>query len=258
MTLIHPQAIVDPSARIAEGVEIGPWSLIGPDVEIGAGTRIESHVVIKGPTRIGEGNRIFQFATIGEECQDKKYAGEPTRLEIGDNNVIREGCTIHRGTVQDEGLTSIGSNNLLMAYAHVAHDCRVGSNIILANNAALAGHVHVGDHAILGGFTAVHQFCRIGAHVMCGAGTVVLKDVPAYVMASGNSAKPHGINLEGLKRRGFERDALNTLRQAYKLIYRKGLTVEQALDGLNELLPGCPEVGLLIESLEASTRGIIR
>lgn len=258
MTLIHPQAIVDPSARIAEGVEIGPWSLIGPDVEIGAGTRIESHVVIKGPTRIGEGNRIFQFATIGEECQDKKYAGEPTRLEIGDNNVIREGCTIHRGTVQDEGLTRIGSNNLLMAYAHVAHDCRVGSNIILANNAALAGHVHVGDHAILGGFTAVHQFCRIGAHVMCGAGTVVLKDVPAYVMASGNSAKPHGINLEGLKRRGFERDALNTLRQAYKLIYRKGLTVEQALDGLNELLPGCPEVGLLIESLEASTRGIIR
>lgn len=258
MTLIHPQAIVDPSARIAEGVEIGPWSLIGPDVEIGAGTRIESHVVIKGPTRIGEGNRIFQFATIGEECQDKKYAGEPTRLEIGDNNVIREGCTIHRGTVQDEGLTSIGSNNLLMAYAHVAHDCRVGSNIILANNAALAGHVHVGDHAILGGFTAVHQFCRIGAHVMCGAGTVVLKDVPAYVMASGNSAKPHGINLEGLKRRGFERDTLNTLRQAYKLIYRKGLTVEQALDGLNELLPGCPEVGLLIESLEASTRGIIR
>lgn len=256
--MIHPQAIVDPSARIAEGVEIGPWSLIGPDVEIGAGTRIESHVVIKGPTRIGEGNRIFQFATIGEECQDKKYAGEPTRLKIGDNNVIREGCTIHRGTVQDEGLTSIGSNNLLMAYAHVAHDCRVGSNIILANNAALAGHVHVGDHAILGGFTAVHQFCRIGAHVMCGAGTVVLKDVPAYVMASGNSAKPHGINLEGLKRRGFERDALNTLRQAYKLIYRKGLTVEQALDGLNELLPGCPEVGLLIESLEASTRGIIR
>ncbi len=258
MTLIHPQAIVDPSARIAEGVEIGPWSLIGPDVEIGAGTRIESHVVIKGPTRIGEGNRIFQFATIGEECQDKKYAGEPTRLEIGDNNVIREGCTIHRGTVQDEGLTSIGSNNLLMAYAHVAHDCRVGNNIILANNAALAGHVHVGDNAILGGFTAVHQFCRIGAHVMCGAGTVVLKDIPAYVMASGNSAKPHGINLEGLKRRGFETDALNTLRQAYKLIYRKGLTVEQALEALADLLPGCPEVGLLIDSLESSTRGIIR
>ncbi len=258
MTLIHPQAIVDPSARIAEGVEIGPWSLIGPDVEIGAGTRIESHVVIKGPTRIGEGNRIFQFATIGEECQDKKYAGEPTRLEIGDNNVIREGCTIHRGTVQDEGLTSIGSNNLLMAYAHVAHDCRVGNNIILANNAALAGHVHVGDNAILGGFTAVHQFCRIGAHVMCGAGTVVLKDIPAYVMASGNSAKPHGINLEGLKRRGFQPDALNTLRQAYKLIYRKGLTVEQALEALADLLPGCPEVGLLIDSLESSTRGIIR
>lgn len=258
MTLIHPQAIVDPSARIAEGVEIGPWTLIGPDVEIGAGTRIESHVVIKGPTRIGEGNRIFQFATIGEECQDKKYAGEPTRLEIGDHNVIREGCTIHRGTVQDEGITRIGSHNLLMAYAHVAHDCVVGDHIILANNTALAGHVRVGDHAILGGFTAVHQFCRIGAHVMCGAGTVVLKDIPAYVMASGNSAEPHGINLEGLRRRGFEREALSTLRQAYKLIYRKGLTVEQALKELSQLLPGCPEVGLLIESLETSTRGIIR
>ncbi|GAA0791609.1 acyl-ACP--UDP-N-acetylglucosamine O-acyltransferase [Marinobacterium sediminicola] len=256
--MIHPQAIVDPSARIAEDVEVGPWTLIGPDVEIGAGTRIASHVVIKGPTRIGEGNQIFQFATIGEDCQDKKYAGEPTRLEIGDHNVIREGCTIHRGTVQDEGITRIGSHNLLMAYAHVAHDCVMGNNIILANNAALAGHVHVGDHAILGGFTAVHQFCRIGAHVMCGAGTVVLKDIPAYVMATGNSARPHGINLEGLRRRGFDAEALGALRRAYKIIYRKGLTVDQALQELNLMAQDHPAVQLLIESLETSTRGIIR
>ncbi len=258
MTLIHPQAIVDPSARLAEDVEVGPWTLIGPDVEIGAGTRIASHVVIKGPTRIGEGNQIFQFATIGEDCQDKKYAGEPTRLEIGDHNVFREGCTVHRGTVQDEGITRIGSHNLLMAYAHVAHDCVMGDNIILANNAALAGHVHVGDHAILGGFTAVHQFCRIGAHVMCGAGTVVLKDIPAYVMATGNSARPHGVNLEGLRRRGFDVEALSALRRAYKTIYRKGLTVDQALQELRLLVQEQPAVQLLIESLETSTRGIIR
>ncbi|MBR9827944.1 MAG: acyl-ACP--UDP-N-acetylglucosamine O-acyltransferase [Oceanospirillales bacterium] len=258
MTLIHPQAIVDPSARIADDVEVGPWTLIGPDVEIGAGTRIASHVVIKGPTRIGEGNQIFQFASIGEECQDKKYRGEPTRLEIGDHNVIREGCTIHRGTVQDEGLTRIGSHNLLMAYAHVAHDCVMGDHIILANNTALAGHVHVGDYAILGGFTAVHQFCHIGAHVMSGAGTVVLKDIPAYVMAAGNSARPHGINLEGLRRRGFDADALSALRRAYKAIYRKGLTLEQALQELRVSAQTQPAVQLLIESLESSTRGIIR
>jgi UDP-N-acetylglucosamine acyltransferase len=227
-------------------------------VEIGAGSRIASHVVIKGPTRIGEGNQIFQFATIGEDCQDKKYAGEPTRLEIGDYNVFREGCTVHRGTVQDEGITRIGSHNLLMAYAHVAHDCVMGDNIILANSAALAGHVRVGDHAILGGFTAVHQFCRIGAHVMCGAGTVVLKDIPAYVMASGNSAKPHGINLEGLRRRGFDAEALATLRRSYKAIYRKGLTLDQALQELKAMAEQQPAVQLLIDSLEASTRGIIR
>ncbi|MBV0932507.1 acyl-ACP--UDP-N-acetylglucosamine O-acyltransferase [Marinobacterium weihaiense] len=256
--MIHPQAIVDPSARLADDVEVGPWTLIGPDVEIGAGTKIASHVVIKGPTRIGEGNQIFQFATVGEDCQDKKYAGEPTRLEIGDHNVIREGCTIHRGTVQDNSLTRIGSHNLLMAYAHVAHDCMVGDHIILANNTALAGHVHVGDHAILGGFTAVHQFCRIGAHVMCGAGTVVLKDIPAYVMATGNTAKPHGINLEGLRRRGFDADALSALRRAYKVIYRQGLTVEQALQELRDMARLQPSVQLLIDSLETSTRGIIR
>jgi UDP-N-acetylglucosamine acyltransferase len=256
--LIHPQAIVDPSARLAEDVEVGPWTLIGPEVEIGAGSRIASHVVIKGPTRIGVGNRIFQFATVGEECQDKKYRGEPTRLEIGDHNVIREGVTLHRGTVQDAGVTRLGSHNLLMAYVHVAHDCVVGDHVIMANNAALAGHVHVGDHAVLGGFTAVHQFCRIGPHAMCGAGSVVLKDVPAYVMASGNSAHPHGINLEGLRRRGFSAQALATLRRAYKAIYRQGLTVEQALAALAALAVEEPAVLPLIESLQTSSRGIIR
>lgn len=249
---------MDASARIASDVEIGPWTIIGPDVEIGAGTVIGPHVVVRGPTRIGSHNRIFQFASVGEDCQDKKYRGEPTRLEIGDHNVIREGVTIHRGTVQDQGLTKIGSHNLLMAYAHVAHDCVVGDNIILANNVALAGHVHVGDHAILGGFTAVHQFCHIGAHVMCGAGTVVLKDIPAYVMATGNSAKPHGINVEGLRRRGFSPEALRTLRQAYKVVYRQRLTLEQALENLNEMLASCAELQPLIDSLQASTRGIIR
>jgi len=256
--LIDSRAIVDPGARIAPDVEIGPFSIIGPDVEIGPGSRIGPHVVVRGPTRIGAHNRIFQFASVGEECQDKKYRGEPTRLEIGDHNVIREGVTIHRGTVQDQGLTKIGSHNLLMAYAHVAHDCVVGDHVILANNTALAGHVHVDDHAILGGFTLVHQFCRIGKHVMCGTGTVVLKDIPAYLMASGNTAKPHGLNTEGLRRRGFSPEALSTLRQAYKVVFRQKLTLEQALEQLHRMLPSCAELQPLIDSLQASTRGIIR
>lgn len=256
--MIHPQAIVEPGAKLADDVEIGPWSYIGADVEIGAGTRIGSHVVVKGPTRIGAENRIFQFASVGEECQDKKYRGEPTELVIGDRNQIREGCTIHRGTVQDAGITRIGSDNLLMAYVHVAHDCIVGNHCILANNTALAGHVRLGDHAILGGFTAVHQFCQIGPHVMCGAGTVVLKDIPAYVMANGNTAEPHGINLEGLKRRGFSRATLRILRQAYKIIYRQNLTVAEALEQLRQLASQEPAVQPLIDSLSGSTRGIIR
>lgn len=256
--MIHPQAIVEPGAKLADDVEIGPWSYIGADVEIGAGTRIGSHVVVKGPTRIGAENRIFQFASVGEECQDKKYRGEPTELVIGDRNQIREGCTIHRGTVQDAGITRIGSDNLLMAYVHVAHDCIVGNHCILANSTALAGHVRLGDHAILGGFTAVHQFCQIGPHVMCGAGTVVLKDIPAYVMANGNTAEPHGINLEGLKRRGFSRATLRTLRQAYKIIYRQNLTVAEALEQLRQLAVQEPAVQPLIDSLSGSTRGIIR
>ncbi|KGK42515.1 UDP-N-acetylglucosamine acyltransferase [Nitrincola sp. A-D6] len=258
MSQIDPTAIIDPLASLASDVKVGPWTYIGPDVEIGSGSVIASHVVIKGPTRIGQHNRIFQFASVGEECQDKKYQGEPTRLEIGDYNVIREGVTLHRGTIQDQGVTRIGSHNLLMAYVHVAHDCIVGDHVILANNAALAGHVRVGDYAILGGFTAVHQFCHIGAHVMCGAGSVVLKDIPAYVMANGNTASPHGINIEGLKRRGFSADTLAYLKRAYKIIYRQGLTREQALPLLQELAAEDSAVQLLIDSLQSSSRGIIR
>ncbi|MCH8496955.1 MAG: acyl-ACP--UDP-N-acetylglucosamine O-acyltransferase [Marinobacter sp.] len=255
---VHPQAIVHPSAKLADNVTVGPWSYVGPGVEIGEGTEILSHVVIKGPTVIGRNNRIFQFSSIGEECQDKKYAGEPTTLIIGDNNVIRENCTIHRGTVQDRGETAIGSNNLLMAYVHVAHDCTVGNNTILANCATLAGHVSVGDWAILGGGTMVHQFCNIGPHSMSAGGSIVLKDIPAYVMASGQSASPHGINVEGLKRRGFSKDDLLTLRRAYKVIYRQGLTTEQAIEQLAADYGDAALVAPLLDSLRRATRGIIR
>ena len=256
--LIHASAIVDPSAIVADDVEIGPYTIVGPGVELGAGTKLESHVVIKGPTRIGCNNHIYQFSSVGEACQDLKYNGEPTRLEIGDNNVIREGCTLHRGTVQDAGVTSIGNHNLLMANVHVAHDCVLGDHVIVANNAALAGHVNVGDYAILGGFTAVHQFCHIGPHCMTGAGSVVLKDIPAFVMANGNSVSPHGMNTEGLKRRGFSDQAVKTLRQAYKIIYRQGLTLETAIARLQEMPIQGDELNVLIASLKESSRGIIR
>jgi UDP-N-acetylglucosamine acyltransferase len=256
--VIDPRAIIEPGAKLADNVSVGPWSYIGPDVEIGEGTSVASHVVIKGPTSIGANNRFFQFSSIGEDCQDKKYAGELTRLVVGDSNVFREGCTIHRGTVQDNALTRIGSHNLFMAYAHVAHDCIVGNHVILANNAALAGHVHVADHTILGGFTAVHQFCHIGAHVMCGAGTVVLKDIPAYVLATGNPAIPHGINAEGLKRRGFTPDVIRQIKQAYKAIYRQKLTVDQALSILSDMAVNTVEIQPLIHALQTSSRGVIR
>lgn len=256
--MIDSRAIIDPSAKLADDVQVGPWSIIGPEVEIGAGTVVGPHVVIKGPTTIGKNNRIFQFSSVGEDCQDKKYAGEPTTLTIGDNNVIREGVTIHRGTVQDKGTTIIGSDNLFMANVHVAHDCVVGDHCILANNTALAGHVHVGDWAILGGFTAVHQFCQIGPHVMCGTCSVILKDVPAYVMANGNTAQPHGINAEGLKRRGFSTETITALKRAYKTVYRKKLTVSEALLELRQQLENCPEILPIIETLESSNRGIIR
>lgn len=256
--MIDSRAHIDPSAQIADGVEIGPWTLIGADVVIESGCRIASHVVIKGPTRIGKNNQIFQFASIGEACQDKKYRDEPTQLIIGDNNVIRESCTLHRGTIQDEGVTRVGSHNLLMVNVHVAHDCRVGDNIILANNVALAGHVHVGDYAIVGGQTGVHQFCHIGAHAMCGAASMLAQDLPAYVMAAGNTAKPHGINSEGLKRRGFSPEAIRAIKQAYKLIYRKGLKLDQAITEVELLQQEFPELALLTQSLRDSNRGIIR
>jgi len=255
--LIHPQAIVDSSAEIADGVEIGPWSYIGPNVSIDTGTVISPHVVINGPTRIGKNNRIFQFASVGEECQDKKYNGEPTRLEIGDNNVIRENCTIHRGTIQDESLTKIGDGNLLMAYVHIAHDCRVGDNNIFANNASLAGHVRVAHDAILGGFSGIHQFCQIGPYSMASMGSMVVKDIPAYVMVSGDTANAHGMNFEGMKRKGFSKETIAVLRKAYKTVYRKGLTIRAAIEEL-EAQPSSEELKLFIDSLKASSRGITR
>jgi len=255
---IHPQAIVSPSARIAEDVEIGPWTYIGDDVEIGPGTVIHSHVVIKGPTTIGSNNKIFQFSSIGEECQDKKYKGEPTRLIIGDNNVIRESCTIHRGTVQDQGETRIGSHNLLMAYVHIAHDCILGDHLIVANNTTLGGHVHVGDYVVLGGGTLVHQFCKIGSYAMSAGGSIVLRDIPAYVMASGQSAQPHGLNVEGLRRRGFSPESIQELKRAYKTVYRQGLSLQEALEQLKEAEKHEPAVALFRESILNSERGIIR
>ena len=216
--MIHKTAEIDPRAELAEDVEVGPWTIIGPDVCIGPGTVVGPHVVIRGPTKIGANNHIFQFSSVGEECQDKKYKGEPTRLEIGDNNVIRESCTIHRGTVQDNGITRIGNDNLLMVNVHVAHDVMVGDHAIVANNASLAGHVHVDDHAVLGGYSAVHQFCHIGAHSICGAGSVVLKDVAAYTVVNGNTASAHGINVEGMRRRGFSKEAITALHKAYRIV----------------------------------------
>ncbi len=257
ITGIHPTAIIDPKAKVAADVQVGAWTLIGPDVEIESGTVIHSHVVIKGPTRIGRNNRIFQFASVGEACQDKKYADEPTRLEIGDNNIIREGCTIHRGTVQDEGLTRIGNNNLLMAYVHIAHDCIICNDCILANNATLGGHVTIGDGAILGGFTGVHQFSVIGPYSMSAGNSTIFKDVPAFVMVSGNPAEAHGMNYEGMRRRGYSKELIRTLKNCYKIIYRQGLRTVEAIAQLEQVEP-VPEVQLLIDSLKASTRGITR
>ena len=255
---IHPTAIVHPGARLEPNVSVGPYSIVGEHVEIGAGTRIGPHVVIHGHTRIGSDNRIFQFSSLGEIPQDKKYSGEPTRLEIGDRNTIREFCTFNCGTAQDAGLTRVGSDNWIMAYVHLAHDCQVGDNTIFANNAQLAGHVHVGDFAILGGFTVVHQFVRIGAHSITAMGTILLQDLPPYVMAAGNTAKPYGINSEGLKRRGFSAEAIAALKRAYKQIYRAGIPLEEAKASLAREAAVSPELTLLSEFLNASGRGIVR
>jgi UDP-N-acetylglucosamine acyltransferase len=255
---IHPTAIIHPKARLGSNVSVGAYSIVGEHVEIGDDTWVGPHVVINGRTRIGRGNRIFQFASIGEIPQDKKYAGEPTRLEIGDRNTIREFCTFNCGTAQDAGVTRLGSDNWIMAYVHLAHDCQIGNNTIFANNAQLAGHVHVGDFAILGGFTAVHQFVRIGAHSMTALGTILLQDLPPYVTAAGNTAKPFGINSEGLKRRGFDVEAVAALKRAYKLIYRSGAALEEARSKIAQEAEAQPALALLADFLATPGRGIVR
>ena len=256
--MIHESAIVDPSARLAEGVQVGPWSMVGPEVEIGPGTIIEPHVIVRGPTRIGANNHIYQFSSIGEATPDLKYQNEPTRLVIGDNNIIRENVTIHRGTVQDRSETTIGSNNLIMAYVHIGHDSVVGNHTILVNNVALAGHVHVGDWAILSGYTLVHQFCKIGAHSFSGMATGIGKDVPAFVTVSGQPAEAKTINSEGLRRRGFSSETISQLRRAFKIVYRQGLTLDVAMQRLETMLRETPEVQILFDSIRASERGIVR
>lgn len=256
--MIDERAVVDASAEVAEGVEIGPFSVIGPEVSVDAGTWIGPHVVISGPTRIGRDNRIFPFSTVGAECQDKKYAGEPTRLEIGDRNVIREYCSLHRGTVQDGGVTRIGSDNWIMAYVHVAHDCSVGNNSIFANAASLAGHVTIEDDVILGGFTLVHQFCRVGTFSFTGMGSVINRDVPPYIMVGGPMSAPRGINLEGLRRRGFSADRIRVIKQAYKTIYKSGLKLDEAREALSAMATEHPDIQPMVEFLAKSQRSILR
>ena len=255
---IHPSAIIDPKAELDSSVEVGAFTIIGAGVKVDANTRISSHVVLKGPTTIGKNNQIFQFSSLGEQPQDKKYADEPTTLEIGDNNTIREFCTFNRGTIQDKGVTKIGNDNWIMAYVHIAHDCTIGNNTIMANNSSLAGHVDIHDFAILGGFTLVHQFCKIGAHVITAVNTVVFKDIPPYVTAAGYDAAPHGINAEGLKRRGFNADSILQIKRAYKALYRNNLTLEEAKIELAKMQKTCSEIALLTDFLNVSTRGIVR
>ena len=254
----HSSAIIDPSANIDESVDIGPFSVIGPNVTIGKDTKIESHVILKGPTTIGERNHVFQFSTVGDGSPDKKYKNEPTLLTIGDDNIIREGVTIHRCTIQDKGETLIGNRNLIMAYSHIAHDCVLGDDIVLTNQAALAGSVKVGDGAILGGYAIVHQFCSIGSYSFCAMGTSVNKDVPAYVKVRGNPAKPFGINTTGIKRLGYSKEVIESLRSAYRSVYRKKLTIEEAMVDLSEMRNKYDEVNNFLKSIEESTRGISR
>lgn len=255
---IHSTAIVHPAARLGRGVVVGAYSMVGEHVEIGDHTVIGPHVVVTGHTRIGCDNRIFQFCSIGEQPQDKKYAGEPTRLEIGDRNTIREFCTLNCGTAQDAGVTRLGNDNWIMAYVHLAHDCQVGNQTIFANNAQLAGHVKVGDWAILGGFTVVHQFVRIGAHSITAMGTILLQDLPPFVMAAGNPAEPRSINAEGLKRRGFSTQAVAAVKRAYKTLYKSGMKLDEARAAIEAELETTPELAALAAFLSEPGRGIIR
>lgn len=262
MATIHPTALVDPQAQLADSVSVGPYAVIGPNVVIGEGTSIGAHCVVEGHTTIGRDNQIFQFASIGAAPQDKKYKGEPTQLIIGDRNTIREFCTFNTGTTQDEGITRVGDDNWVMAYVHVAHDCQLGNHLILANNATLAGHVHVGDWVIVGGLTGVHQFVRIGAHAMVGFQTRLAQDVPPFMMVQGNPCEASGFNVEGLRRRGFSAERIAAVKQLYKIIYRQGLTLEAAKAQLAELAQARPEaqadVQSVIDFLATATRGIVR
>jgi len=256
--MIHPTAIVDAGASVHESVAVGPYSVIGPNVVIDEGTTIESHVVVKGPTTIGKNCHLYQFSTVGEATPDLKYKGERTTLTVGDNNIFREGVTIHRGTVQDRSDTLIGNNNLFMAYAHVGHDCVIGNNCVFVNNSVLAGHVIVDDWAIVGGYSGVHQYCSLGAHCFIGGMTKVTQDVPAFIIAEGHPAIPRMINIEGLRRRGFEKADIRALQSAYKVLYRNKLSLEDALQQLKEQGRAVAPIAVLVESIERSSRGIIR
>ncbi len=256
--MIDARAIVSPQAQLAQDVSVGPFSIVGPGVQIGPRTVIGPHAVVNGPTTIGADNRIFQFASIGDAPQDKKYQGESTRLEIGDRNVFRESCTINRGTTHDRGVTLIGNDNLFMAFSHVAHDCVVGSNTVFANCASLGGHVEIGDWAILGGLTAVHQFAKIGAHAFVGGGSILSRDVPPYVMVAGNPAVPHAVNAEGLKRRGFSEEQIKNVREAYRILYRSELKLADALARLAPLAQAQPEIRVFVDFIQSSARSLVR
>jgi UDP-N-acetylglucosamine acyltransferase len=256
--MIDSRAVVSPQAQLASDVEVGPFTVIGPGVEIGAGTWIGPHAVINGPTRIGKDNKIFQFASLGDAPQDKKYKGEPTRLEIGDRNVFRESCTVNRGTTHDQGVTRIGDDNLLMAYSHVAHDCQLGSKIVMSNVATLGGHVEIGDWVILGGLSAVHQFTKVGAHCFIANNAAVTRDVPPYVMAVGQPAQPHSVNSEGLKRRGFTPQQILNIRRAYRLLYRSGTKLKDAMEQLEQIAATQAEIKPFVEFIKRSSRSIVR
>ena len=258
MAKIHPTAIVDTKAELAQNVEIGAFSIVGEHVQIDEGTIIDSHVVIKGRTKIGKNNHIYQFCSLGEIPQDKKYAGEPTELVIGNDNTIREFCTFNLGTVQDRGLTRMGDDNWIMGYVHIAHDCQVGSHTIFANNAQLAGHVHVDDWVVFGGYSGVHQFCHVGAHVMTAAYSLIVQDVPPFLLVAGNTARPYGLNVEGLKRRGFSAEQLSHLKRAYRALYRSGLKLDEAREELQNIARDEPEVARFVDFIAASKRGLVR